>query len=63
MDARPNDALQELGGPMTRSRTKKAKEALDKEVNYFLSLKATPEGPTLKIVQIIQVDEEPIVGA
>ena len=48
---------------MTRSRTKKAKEALDKEVNYFLSLKPASGGSTLKIVQIIQVDEEPNMEA
>lgn len=38
MDLEPNDALQGLGGPMTRSKSKKAEQELDKEVNYLLTL-------------------------
>ena len=45
---------------MTRSR---AKKDLDKEVNYFLSLKPIPEEEALKMVQMNQVDEGPNVGA
>ena len=60
---RPKDALQGLGGPMTRKRAKKAKENLDKEVNHFLSLKPIPEEEALKMVQMNQVDEGPNVRA
>ena len=48
---------------MTRSRAKKAKEDLDKEVKHFLSLKPIPKEEALKMVQMIQVDEGPNVGA
>ena len=48
---------------MTRSRAKKAKEDLDKEVNHFLSLKPIAEEKALKMVQMIQVDEGPNMGA
>ena len=48
---------------MTRTRAKKAKENLDKEVNHFLSLKPIPEEEALKMVQLNQVDEGPNVGA
>ena len=63
MGPRPKDALQGLGGPMTRTRANKAKENFDKEVNHFLSLKPIPEEEALKMVQMNQVDEGPNVGA
>ena len=47
---------------MTRSRAKKAKKDLDKEVNYFFSLKPILEEETLKMVQKNQVDEGLNVG-
>ena len=47
---------------MTRSRAKKAKKNLDKEVNYFFSLKPILEEETLKMVQMNQVDKGPNVG-
>ena len=63
MSPRPKDALQGFEGLMTRTRAKKAKENLDKEVNHFLSLKPIPEEEALKMVQMNQVDEGPNVGA
>ena len=63
MGPRPKDALQGLGGPMIKSRAKKVKENLDKEVNYFLSFKPIVEEEALKMVQMNQVDEGPNVGA
>ena len=56
------DDLQGLGGPMTRARTKRAKEALNQLVAYL-----NKEGPTLeglgcegeepKLVHFIQLEE------
>lgn len=70
---RLNGARQGLGGPMTRTRTKKAQEPLDQEVNYFLSRalgkdvnfplspRPNPEKEP-KLLQLIQLKEEPNEG-
>lgn len=61
--AKLGDALQGLGEPMTRSRAKKVKEGLSKEVTNLLFFQLNLEGEAFKMVQMIQVDEGPIVGA
>lgn len=57
------DALEGLGEPMTRSRAKKVKEGLSKEVTNLLFFQPNQEGEAFNMVQMIQVDEGPIVGA
>jgi len=52
------DPLEELGGPMTRSRAKKAKEALQQVLSILFEYKPKFEGEKTKVVNCIAAQME-----
>jgi len=53
-----NEAIQGLGGPMTRARTKKANEVLDQMVTTLIEAKSSLERFKPKLVNcLIQIEE------
>ena len=58
--SKDKDALEELGGPMTRSRAKKAKEALQQVLSILFEYKPKFEGEKTKVVNCIvaQMEED-----
>jgi len=56
--SKDKDPLEELGGPMTRSRAKKAKEALQQVLSILCEYKPKFEGEKTKVVNCIAAQME-----
>ena len=52
------DPLEGLGGPMTRSKSKRAKEALGQMISSLFEAKPIQEDKDLRLVHYIQVAEQ-----
>ena len=56
--SKDKDPLEELGGPMTRSRAKKAKEALQQVLSILFEYKPKFDGEKTKVINCIAAQME-----
>lgn len=56
------EALEGLRGPMTRSKAKMAKEALEQDEDNIVDVRVSLEEDAPKLVQLVQFDEKSNVG-